>query len=126
MGQIRIILDYLDVRTLLIGTVVFLLLSWLIYREPRKNLPPGPVGWPVLGYIPNLAVLALSGQLPHVVLANLGRRYGNVFSMTLGGQLVVILNDYDTIKEAFSTDDFSDRPRSELFEKGFKGEGKLY
>ena len=68
--------------------------------------------------------MAFSGLLPHEALAHLGRRYGNIFSMTLAGQLVIVLNDYDSIKEAFTNEDLLDRPKSELFEKGFKGEGQ--
>ncbi|XP_072029315.1 cytochrome P450 2U1-like [Amphiura filiformis] len=126
MTPIRFLFDFLEVRVLLLGVTVFLLLFWLLHdRKPRK-LPPGPKGWPVLGYIPNMALLAMSGQLPHEALANLGRKYGNVFSMNLCGQLVIVLNDYDSIKEAFSNEDLLDRPKSELFEKGFKGEGVAF
>ena len=121
-----LLFGFSELRVFLVGAAIFLLFFWMLHRRQsyRLKIPPGPTGWPLLGYIPNLACMALSGLLPHEALSKLGRRYGNIFSMTLGGQLVVVLNDYDSIKEAFTNEDLLDRPKSELFEKGFKGEGQ--
>ena len=40
----------------------------------RKRLPPGPTGLPFVGYIPFL------GRAAHKQIAELSRKYGNVFT----------------------------------------------
>ena len=40
----------------------------------RKRLPPGPIGLPILGYVPFL------GKAPHKTITKLGEKYGNVFT----------------------------------------------
>lgn len=49
---------------------------------------------PVLGYLPFLDCRRL-----HQSLMSLGRRYGNVFSLKIGAQTVVVLNSADVIRE---------------------------
>jgi hypothetical protein len=56
-------------------------------------------------------------------------RYGDVFSLYLAGQLVVVLNGYDVIKEALvkMADAFSNRPILLTLEKidQHRGKGSL-
>eukprot|EP00057_Strongylocentrotus_purpuratus_P014298 XP_011668772.1 PREDICTED: cytochrome P450 2J1-like [Strongylocentrotus purpuratus] len=62
---------------------------------PRgSRFPAGPLGVPVLGYLPFLDCRRL-----HRSLMSLGRRYGNVFSLKIGAQTVVVLNSADVIRE---------------------------
>ncbi|XP_071509750.1 vitamin D 25-hydroxylase-like [Diadema antillarum] len=80
--------------------MLVLLLSLLVvlglhvYR--RRHFPWGPVGVPVLGYLPFLDCRRL-----HQSLLNLGTRFGDVFSLKIGGQTLVVLNGADVIREAF-------------------------
>ncbi|GFY33371.1 hypothetical protein TNCV_1898231 [Trichonephila clavipes] len=53
-----------------IGLVVFLIINWL---RRAKNLPPGPCGLPVLGYLPFL------GSEAYRTLHNLTNKYGPIF-----------------------------------------------
>uniref|UniRef100_A0A8D0DPT2 Unspecific monooxygenase n=1 Tax=Salvator merianae TaxID=96440 RepID=A0A8D0DPT2_SALMN len=62
-------------------------------RAPGKSLP-GPVGWPLLGNVPQL------GRLPHLTFCELARRYGDVFQLRLGMRAVVVLNGEATIRQA--------------------------
>ncbi|OQV17278.1 Cytochrome P450 2A9 [Hypsibius exemplaris] len=66
------------------------------YRRKHKGIPPGPIGLPVLGYVPFL------GPHPQDAFIALGKRYGNVFSFYMGSQLTIVLNDYHAVKAAFS------------------------
>lgn len=71
-------------------------------------LPPGPWGFPVLGYLP-----FVKGDL-HLHFRDLTMRYGSMFSTRLGSQLVVVLSDYKTIRDAFRKDEFTGRPNTEF------------
>lgn len=97
--------------TFVLSTFVFILfIYWLIKRFLDRhdvyNIPPGPYGLPIVGYLPFL------GQQPHKVLSQLGKKYGNVFSIQMGAHLGVVLNDWKAIKSALidQSDIFSGRP----------------
>ena len=101
----------LNFRSILIGLAIFLLIfRWL--RQPRhENLPPGPSGWPVFGYVLNLGVkLYRTGAQPFELFTQLSRTYGKVYCMYLGSQRVVILNGHECIREAFQNPLLNDRP----------------
>ncbi|KAI8511225.1 hypothetical protein Bbelb_103250 [Branchiostoma belcheri] len=92
----------LNVQTYLVFFLAFLL-ACLYLRRPRK-LPPYPAGCvPVLGHI-----LAL-GRAPHLKLTGEWRhKYGDVLTIRIGMQDVVVLNGYAAVKDAMVD-------RSELF-----------
>lgn len=75
----------------------------------KKNLPPGPLGLPIVGYLPFLT------KFPHLKFIELSEKYGKIFSLHLGSQLVVILNDGDDIREAFSKKELLARPPNSPF-----------
>ena len=56
--------------------ILFFSLIKHIYQnlKSRKQLPPGPTGLPVVGYLPFL------GKEPHKDIAKLGQKYGNIFT----------------------------------------------
>lgn len=86
-------------------------LQWLIrlYKELR-SLPPGPWGFPVIGY------LFFMGNEKHTRFMELAKQYGSLFSTRLGNQLTVVLSDYKLIRECFRRDDFSGRPDTPLLQ----------
>ncbi|CAG2102077.1 unnamed protein product [Medioppia subpectinata] len=75
----------------------------------RKKLPPGPIGLPFVGYLP-----FLKGE-PSKVFVQLAKKYGPVFGIQLGSCPVVVLNDWPSIKEAFSDESALARPKDSLF-----------
>ncbi|CAM8901117.1 unnamed protein product [Rhodiola kirilowii] len=68
----------------------------LIGKALRKRtfpLPPGPLGLPLLGYLPFL------GRDPHVTFANLSKVYGPIFKVQLGSKLHIVLSSPELVKE---------------------------
>lgn len=75
----------------ILGLVVVL---WLRQKFGKEtNLPPGPRGLPLLGYLPFL------GNNLHVKLRHLSRHYGPVLGFRVGTANIVVLNDFESIKE---------------------------
>ena len=98
-------------QTAFLCATVFLSLSWCL-RRPR-NLPPGPWGWPLLGYLPNLAIaLYRTGLHPHQLFEKISKDHGSMFSVYIGGKLVVVLHKFKTVKEAFRNPHIVGRPPS--------------
>lgn len=73
-----------------------------------SKLPPGPWGLPLLGYLPYLT------GVPHEQFYHLSKKYGSVFSTKLGSQLLVVLADYKSIRNAFRKEAFSARPNNDI------------
>ncbi|XP_038051662.1 cytochrome P450 2J2-like [Patiria miniata] len=118
--EILAALTVLDVRTILLGIAVFLVVLRFL-RRPR-NPPPGPWGWPFLG---NLPQLMLSGGEMHENFSKLTARYGNVVSINLAGMSMVVLHGHNTVKEAFSRQQLSDRPPAYMTTMVAPGHGFL-
>lgn len=94
-------------------------LQWLVnlYRELRK-LPPGPWGFPVIGY------LLFMGNEKHTRFMELAKTYGSLFSTRLGSQLTVVMSDYKMIRECFRREEFTGRPDTP-FMQTLNGFGKF-
>ncbi|XP_025097334.1 cytochrome P450 2U1-like isoform X1 [Pomacea canaliculata] len=102
------LLEMLDINTgLALGVAVLSLLWWFSVRRPA-GAPPGPwLAVPLLGHL-----LLLMKKDTRQQFAAWRRQYGDVFSLYLGSQLLVVLNGYKVLKEALvnNADVFSDRP----------------
>ncbi|KAG8196134.1 hypothetical protein JTE90_007869 [Oedothorax gibbosus] len=100
----------MDITTaLLLGAFVAIVVFWLEKNRKSKK-PPGPIGLPILGYIPFLS------KKPYIELNELAKKYGSVFSIRLGSQNAIVLNDFQSTKEAFSQDAFIGRPPENPFD----------
>ncbi|XP_039258553.2 cytochrome P450 2B19-like [Styela clava] len=106
------IFEYTNV---LAGLTVFIF--WFYLQRKPKSFPPGPRGLPLVGYIPFMA------NNPAKTFMKLKEKYGSVVSVQFGQEDWVILNDYDTINEAFvkQGQKFSGRPYNLYFELITKG-----
>ncbi|XP_076441007.1 uncharacterized protein LOC143280261 [Babylonia areolata] len=104
------------------ASVVGSLLHTLCEVEPRHNVQhlggPGPA-LPLLGH------LHLMPKDPRAQLMTWRRQYGDVFSLYMGGKLVVVLASYSAIREALVTfaDVFSDRPHDFNMDQVIKDKG---
>lgn len=96
-----------------------------VYQKTHgfANIPPGPKPWPVVGNFGGFLIPSViqrrfrpeperSSKNAAYVLTELAKVYGNVYSIYVGSQLVVILNGYKVVKDALLShaDVFSDRP----------------
>jgi 26-hydroxylase len=93
-------------RTLCVFVVALLVVRLVQFLGELRRLPPGPWGVPVLGYLP-----FLKGDV-HLHFHKLVQQYGSIFSARLGNQLVVVLSDHHTIREAFKREEFTGRPHT--------------
>ncbi|XP_023283957.1 cytochrome P450 2U1 [Seriola lalandi dorsalis] len=113
----------------IVSLIVFLLVYYLVrfYQKQRyfANIPPGPKPWPVVGnfggfIIPSFIQRRLGRRSESadvmknalVILTEQANIYGNVYSLFVGSQLIVVLNGYEVVKDALSNhpEVFSDRP----------------
>lgn len=126
--------------------VLAALLGWnWLWRRPEPGIPPGPTPWPVVGNFGFVLLppflrrkswpygraktnpLNTSGLSAQLLLAELAHVYGNIYSFFIGHYLVVVLNDFHSVREALvqQAEVFSDRPRMPLSYILTKGKGEL-
>ena len=74
----------------IVSVMVFFLVYW--YRRP-DYFPPGPRGFPFLGYIPMMS------KRSQEVAAKLSKKYGPTLGVRVGSTDMVFLNDYETIQQ---------------------------
>ncbi|KAD6453456.1 hypothetical protein E3N88_08161 [Mikania micrantha] len=83
-------------RTILTISVPLLVLLWFMWTtsitQKRTNLPPGPYGLPVVGYLPFL------GHNLHERFTEMAHKYGPIFSLRLGSKFHVVVNSMDLAK----------------------------
>ena len=111
MVFLQYVFSLLTVKSVIVGLMA-LFIATRTYRRPR-NIPPGPTGWPLLGYLLNLI---LAGD-EYKNLTRLAKTYGPVFSMNLGGTLVVVVNSFASIKEALGHPNTAARPPTSFYRK---------
>ena len=97
-----------DTKALAVFLLVLIAVRLIqVYRKNRR-LPPGPWGLPFIGYLPFFKGYA------HLHYTDLAKKFGPIFSTKLGNQLIVVLSDYKTIREAFRQEEFTGRPQTEF------------
>ncbi|XP_015790034.1 cytochrome P450 2J6-like [Tetranychus urticae] len=88
------------------GLIAFWCVTYLIPTIKRLlTLPPGPWGLPIVGYLP-----FLEKNNEYKVLDRLAKKYGPVYSLNLGKDTAVIVNDWNHAKEVFKNDELLARP----------------
>ncbi|XP_011693654.1 PREDICTED: cytochrome P450 18a1 [Wasmannia auropunctata] len=88
--------------------VVVIFLAMKLIEYWKYTLPPGPWGIPICGYLP-----FIKGDL-YMEFGKLAKKYGSTFSVRFGSDLIVVLSDYKTIRQAFQLDEFSGRPHNDF------------
>ena len=102
-------LDIFLIRELVAAIIVFFITRFSIrslLKKPSRTLPPGPKGWPIIGALP------LLGNMPHVALAKMSKKYGPVMYLKMGTCDMVVASTPDSARAFLKTLDmnFSNRP----------------
>lgn len=95
--------------TILLSLVVGLLILFCVFFRKKQNLPPGPYPIPFIGNL----ILFKKDPCGYKAYTKLSEKYGNIYTLHCWSTLIVILNGYDAINEAFvkQADVFTDRPQ---------------
>ncbi|KAL2238086.1 cytochrome P450 93A3-like [Sesamum indicum] len=87
----------MDLLPLAVSSIIFLLASvfwysWML-NNSRTELPPGPRGLPILGYLPFL------DRNLHLQFTILARKYGQIYKLWLGSKLCIVISSPSLIKQ---------------------------
>ncbi|KAF7992669.1 hypothetical protein HCN44_005013 [Aphidius gifuensis] len=101
-------------------SVVILLITWIIKKKygDKLNLPPGPKGLPIVGYLP-----WLDAKAPHESLTLVSQKYGKICGLWMGSVYTVLLSDPKIIRQTLARDTFSGRAPLYLTHGIMKGYG---
>ncbi|KAG1939524.1 cytochrome P450 2J3-like [Pimephales promelas] len=104
--------EWVDIKSILIFSCVFLLLSDYIRNKTPKNFPPGPWSLPFIGDLHHI-----DDSKIHLQFAKFAEKYGKIFSLKILGTRMVFLDGYKLVKEVYTQqgDNLSDRPSLPLF-----------
>ncbi|KAJ6779274.1 cytochrome P450, partial [Mycena vulgaris] len=91
----------------LVSLLIALLCGRYVFRRRRPPLPPGPRGLPFVGNI-----FDLPAESPWLTFAEMGKNWGDITSITVLGQTMVIANSLKVAEDLLDMKggNFSDRP----------------
>ena len=93
-----LLISWFNLQWTTIGLLTGLTITvWYFIQKYKNNMPPGPWGFPVLGYLPFL------GSQPQEKFMQLRKTYGDIFTIQMGSFIAVVLNGREKIKEALIT-----------------------
>ena len=95
---------------ILLVSLIVIIYCYLDTRKP-KNYPPGPRWLPILGCALSLHKLRKRTKYLHLAAVELAKEYGPVVGLKVGTDLIVVCNDYNSVKAIFTAEEFSGRPR---------------
>ncbi|KAI3783932.1 hypothetical protein L1987_43023 [Smallanthus sonchifolius] len=111
-----VVMEYSPLSSIfLLITPLFLFFIFKQRFRSSKNLPPGPLSWPIVGNIHQI------GPNPHVSISSFAREYGPLISLHLGTQLLVVASSPGAALEILKTQDrhLSGRAIPNAFEHSF-------
>ncbi|GBO15723.1 hypothetical protein AVEN_169546-1 [Araneus ventricosus] len=74
--------------------LIAVLVAVAYYNLKNRDLPPGPIGFPYVGYWPFLRT-----QDAHVQMEGFKKKYGDIFSFTSFGRLYINLASFKAVRE---------------------------
>jgi trans-cinnamate 4-monooxygenase len=89
-------------------------------NEKKLNLPPGPFAWPIVGNW-----LQVGDDLNHRNLADMAKKYGDLYNLRMGQRNVVVVSNAELAKEVLHTQgvEFGSRTTNVVFDI-FTGKGQ--
>ncbi|KAJ7993458.1 hypothetical protein DPEC_G00272640 [Dallia pectoralis] len=114
--------EWLDIKTILIFLIVFLVFADILKNRTPKHFPPGPWSWPFVGNM-----FLFDQRKIHLQFDECAKKYGKIFTVRLPvaqqSPRWVVLNGYEMVKEALihNGDSFVDRPTFPMFEDTISG-----
>ncbi|XP_058220939.1 cytochrome P450 CYP82D47-like [Rhododendron vialii] len=91
--------------TVMAGLLPLLVLLYYFIGKSKtpKHIPPPEAGgaWPIIGHLHHL----MSDQLTHVYLGTMADKYGPIFTIRVGLKRAVVVSNWQTAKECFTTHD---------------------
>lgn len=138
-------ISIVNVVTLTVFVIVYVCMHEYKRLTKFSNIPPGPKPWPLLGNFGGFLVPSFISRRfgrnreehvkktsdvvsPQVALMELSKTYGNIFSIFVGSQLMVLLTGYEVVRDALSNhaEVFSDRPEVPIITIMTKRKGKAW
>ncbi|XP_030073188.1 cytochrome P450 2A13 [Microcaecilia unicolor] len=115
-------MDTAVAQTLFLAACLSCFLFFLIRRtmHQQDKLPPGPIPLPLIGNL-----LQMDPKEIGKTFMKMSEKHGPVFRLYFGSEKVVILNGYETVKEALinQAEVFSERGKMPSFDQIFHGFG---
>ncbi|XP_078522033.1 cytochrome P450 2J2-like isoform X2 [Lissotriton helveticus] len=108
---------------LLIFVVSFIASQFFKLQWSRRQYPPGPTPLPIIG---NLWTMRF--ELRHEFLIQLSKTYGNIFTVWIGQNPMVVVNGCKSIRNALLThsEELSGRPSTPITDKLTGGKGIVF
>lgn len=93
----------------IIGVVLIGVLYTTYRWQLNTNLPPGPWGVPIFGYLP-----WLNPAEPYKTLTKLSKKYGPIYSVQMGKHFAVVISDPALVRKALAQNELADRTNFEV------------
>ena len=91
---------------LLLAVIVFLFFVYNAKNEKPKNFPAGPRSFPIIGSLLSVGVDLKSA------FQKWRSQWGDIVGFKMGGELAIVISDFDILQEAFKDDRFAGRPEN--------------
>lgn len=108
---------------LMLAAILAITLHLVRQMHLSREYPPGPRGFPFLGYL-----YVLGSPDKRKLFAELRDQHGDIFSFNLGCRLVVVVNGFEAMKQVFvqQGNSFLDRPQVFTFTHVGQGKGRQF